>query len=739
MARTGDVVVATKLHIPAPRPNQVPRRRLVEMLVHVDGRRLALVTAPPGSGKTTLMAEWHAAERGRREFGWLSLDRGDNDPVRFWSCVLEAVRSVEPGFGADVESALRAPGTSLERTVVPLIANGLHGLDRRLVIALDDYHEIAEPAVHDSLALLIENLPAVTQVAIASRTDPPLPLARYRVRQELTEIRAADLGFNADEATALLNAQHGLELAPDQVARLNARTEGWAAGLQLAALSLQGRADPAAFIDSFAGDDRQVVDYLAYEVLDRLSEDMRSFLLETSLLERMCGSLCDAMTNGRGSAERLEGLLRGGLFTMPLDERQEWYRYHHLFSDLLRHELRRSRPELVSELHRRASGWFRERDLVEEAIDHALAAGDADSAEELVAVNWNAFFNRGCLATVAGWLDALPREAIGEDTRLWLAKAWTSLDSGDLAAVEPLLEAADAPAASAWKRLLRALHRFKVGDAEGARRQVAGLEGTGESEPLFWSTVAGCVEGVAAYWLDDPAAASAALDRARELAERDENHLGQLYSLGYLALIDADARDWPAADRRLEQVAVVEAAEPRVRDHFAALAARVAEGRVAEHGARPEQAMCAFERAVELAHRGGGRPELLCALLRLAGAQQQAGDVTSARALVLEARETLDEMAEPMPFEGLVEDAERRLHLAQVRATKPAASEGDALSGRELAVLRLLPTGLTQREIGDELFVSMNTVKSHLRSIYRKLDAPTREDAVGRARELGLL
>jgi ATP/maltotriose-dependent transcriptional regulator MalT len=709
----------------------VPRPRLLERLSDDEGRRLVVVCAPPGSGKTTLLAAWHAAQRGRRGFAWLSLDRFDNDPVRFWTGVLEAVRSVTGPFGAGAESVLRAPNTSLVGEVVPLVLAELSSVGQPLVIALDDYHEIREPAVHASVTALLDRLPGSVELAIASRTDPPLPLARLRVRHELTEIRAAELGFDAREAGDLLNARHGLALDPEHVARLTERTEGWAAGLQLAALSLRGREDGAAFIDTFAGDDRQVVDYLAFEVLDTLDDDTRAFLLQTAVLDRMCGPLCDAVTGGTGSAERLEELMRASLFVVALDERARWYRYHHLFRDLLRHELRRTQAARVAGLHRRAYRWLEAEGLPVEAIGHALEAGDAAHAAGLVDRTWLEYFNRGYLATVRGWLDSLP-----PDARPWLPRAWTALDRGDLAAAAPLLEEPLPEDLLPWRELLRALHAFKGGDVAGAATRMSALR---PAPSRFWESVARSVRGVCDYWSGRTAEARDGFAEASRLAEADGNPLGALYARGYLALLAADERDWPAVERHVSQARALEDAEPAVREHFALMALRLAEGRLHRHGGRAAAADAALSRAVALARRGAGRPELLAALLALADCRRAAGDLQSAQALTVEARDTLRACIDPAVHGAAVEAAERRLQLGQLHASKPAAGVGDALSSRELAVLRMLPTGLSQREIGDRLFVSVNTVKTHVRAIYRKLNAPTRQAAVDRARELGLV
>jgi LuxR family maltose regulon positive regulatory protein len=736
----GAVVVATKLHIPSPRRHQVPRGRLVRALTEAVGRRLTLVSAPAGSGKTTLLSEWYADPAEARPFAWLSLDREDNDPVQFWTCVIEALRTVEPELGEEPCAALESPGAGTVPAVT-LLVNELHTRAEPIVLVLDDYHEITEHAVHDGVEFLLDHMPPHLHMAIASRSDPPLQLARLRARHELTELRAADLHFNADEAHELLNRAHGLELRSEDVARLRNRTEGWAAGLQLAALSLSGRDDASAFIDQFAGDDRQVVDYLAFEVLDRQPEEVQAFLLETSILDRLSGGLCDAVRGGEGSAARLEWLQRAGLFTVPLDSRGEWYRYHHLFGELLRHELERAHPARLEALHLRASDWYLDHDLGAEAIHHALAGGDLERAADLIAATWSTYFGRGRLSTIAGWLSALSPEVVERDSRLWLAQAWVSLDHGRLDDADPLIDRPEQASDSiiGWQRLLRALHRFKGGDLERARADVReALEGPNDGT-LFWRAVAGCVAGVTAYWLGAEDEARAALEPAVALARRDGNHTGAAYALGYLALLDAGARDWPAASRRLDEVRAMYDAEPVVREHFGAVAAHLAAATLAENEGSFEDADRELERALELAHRGGGLPERVHAMLRLAEARQRSGDLAGARALMGDARAAMDECADSAPLDERLRVSERLLHLAQIRTDRPGATTGDALSDRELAVLRLLPTGLSQREIGERLFVSMNTVKTHLRNVYRKLDSPTREAAVTRARELGLL
>src|SRR4051794_36502795 len=384
-ASLAPVVAVTKFHVPEGRPGLVDRNSLLALLRAERRVRLTLVAAPAGAGKTTLLSQWHAAAGEERPFAWLSLDAEDADPVRFWGLVVEALRTVHPGFGEQAAAALRARAAGPTDVVVPLVVNEAATWRGVTVLVLDDLHALGEaPEVHRSLGFLLDHVPPPLHVAIAARSDPPLPVARLRARGELTEIRSRDLRFTDAEAAALLLRGFGLELAHAQVARLQERTEGWAAGLQLAGLSLgrQG-SDFDGFMAAFEGD---VLAYLGAEVLDGLPADIRAFVVRTSILERLSAPLCDAVTGESGALEVLDELDRRNLQVIPLDPERRWWRYHHLFADLLRRELERTASaEEIAALHRRAAAWHRDHDLSFEAVRHALAAGDRDEAGQLVA------------------------------------------------------------------------------------------------------------------------------------------------------------------------------------------------------------------------------------------------------------------------------------------------------------------------------------------------------------------
>jgi LuxR family maltose regulon positive regulatory protein len=421
VGRERDVLLATKLHIPRPRPGFVARPRLVERLAEGTTRELVLVCTPAGFGKTTLLADW--ARGGRRPVAWLSLDEGDNDPARFWRHVAAALDGVVPGIAERVTALLVGLQPTAFGAVAAALVNELAGSSDEAVLVLDDYHLIDAPPVHASLGFLLEHPPASLRLVLASRADPPLPLARLRARGQLAELRERDLRFTLEEAAELLRTAVRPDLPEMAVAVLANRTEGWVAGLQLAALSLQGHADPAGLVVSFSGTHRFVLDYLTEEVLARQPEPLQAFLLQTSVLARLSGPLCEAVTGRADSQQLLEQIERANLFLAPLDEVRGWWRYHHLFADLLRARLQQERPEQVAGLHRAAAGWCQAHGLVDDAIGHALAAGDAVWAARLIERHFDDVLRRSEGATLRRWLQGLPGELVRSRPRLCLAQA----------------------------------------------------------------------------------------------------------------------------------------------------------------------------------------------------------------------------------------------------------------------------------------------------------------------------
>ena len=443
MSDAGPPLLESKLHAPRRRREVVTRARLDRRLDRSALPPVVLVSAPAGFGKTTLLTEWLAGDEEVRECtAWLSLDRRDSDPTVFWTYVLAALHSVAHEVGADALAALLSTPAALEHVVAALL-NDLAGLDDDLVLVLDDYHLVESMEVHESMLFLVEHLPPQLHLVVASRADPPWPLGGLRARGELQELRAADLRFTGEETAGYLIGTMGLDLTAADVETLEGRTEGWIAALQLAALSLEHRDDPAAFIAGFAGDDRFVVDYLVDEVLDRQPDDIRTFLLETSILSRLTGPLCAAVTGRRDARATLEALERSNLFLVALDDRRQWYRYHHLFGDVLRARLVDERPEQVADLHRRASEWFEAGGDRAEAVRHALAATDLPRAAELIELAIPALRQARQEATLRAWLEALPTEVFEKRPVLTLGLVGARMSTGDDEGVEALLDSID--------------------------------------------------------------------------------------------------------------------------------------------------------------------------------------------------------------------------------------------------------------------------------------------------------
>jgi LuxR family maltose regulon positive regulatory protein len=731
----------TKLVAPAPRAGLLPRAGLQSLLQASLGAKLCLVAAPAGSGKTTLLAQWRTVAGGGR-VAWVSLEEGDNDPTRFWNYLVAALRTVEPGVGTVALEALRGPSVELERVVLPSLINDLATVGAPLVLILDDYHLITDASCHQTLGWFLDHLPAEVHVVLSTRLDPPLPLARMRAQGELAELRVGELHFTHEETTELLNGSMGLDLAAEDVARLAERTEGWAAGLVLAGLSLRGRPDSSGFTAAFSGGDRHVADYLVAEVLQRQPAELREFLLRTSVLERLSGPLCDAVLQTQGSAELLRELEASNLFVVPLDTRRQWYRYHQLFADLLRLQLGAREPELMPVLHRRAAAWHQANGNVDEAIGHASAAGDLAEAGALIARHWAAHWLSGQRATVARWLEELPDEAILADPPVALITAWSrGFQSASKQETERWLAAAedegyggpppDGMGSQAFgAALARGTLMFDdVGRSAAAARCALELAGAQPAENSW----AASALGQALYLSGQAAEARPQLEDLVSQVPASVQPYAVVTALAVLSLIAADQDDPAAASLARRAVATAEAHavnfEPLSGIVYLALGRALArQGELAEAEVQLERALELFEVDSMGLHRTYG-------LLVLASVRHGRGDLPGARALVDQARELVEQSTDPGMLPALLEQTEEALGSRPRRPVQLAAP----LTERELAVLRLLPTRLSTREISRELYVSPNTVRSHVQAIYRKLQVNSRAEAVTTARQLGLL
>jgi len=479
---------------------------------------MTLVSAPAGFGKTTLLSDW--LRQADRAAAWLSLDEGENDPVRFLAYLIAALQRIDPDIGQTAQAMLYAPrGESQPEPLLTTLINDIVANAEPFLLVLDDYHVIEASPVHRAVSFLLDHLPPFEQgmhLVVATRADPPLPLARLRGRGQLTELHAADLRFTLKEAAAYFNEAMALTLSAEQVAALEQRTEGWIVGLQLAALSLQGQENVASFVRAFSGSQRYVLDYLTEEALNRQTQEIQAFLLQTAILARLSGSLCDAVIQGTGSQQVLEALEAANLFLVPLDEQRRWYRYHHLFGDILRQRLAREMGDLVPELHRRASAWYEREGLIAEAIGHALTCGDFERAAHLIQEAGWAIFTRGEMTTILGWIALLPHHIVRANPRLSILHAWAMAKSGDLDGAE------------------RSLREFgdSFGEVTAVRAYVAGVRGDLPqavklsqralallpAEDLVVRAIVAQNLGVAYYWSGDPAAAIQALTEAVALS-----------------------------------------------------------------------------------------------------------------------------------------------------------------------------------------------------------------------------
>jgi LuxR family transcriptional regulator, maltose regulon positive regulatory protein len=730
-------LTVSKLLPPLVRPGTVRRPSLLDRLANADPRQIVSMVAPPGYGKTTLLSQW--AGRSDLPFAWVSVDERDNDPKVLLTYVAEALDAVEPVSEA-VFDALASPGSSVAGSVVPRLGSAFASMNARVVLVLDDVHLLHNRECRSALSVLADHVPDGSRLVLAGRDQPPLRVARLRVEGRILEIGAADLSLTPGEAAALLRGA-GLELGADEVAELHQRTEGWPTGLYLAALYLrEGGSLPGAAI-SFGGDDRLVAQYIESELLARISQRQRVFLTRTAVLDRMSAPLCETVLEVPGSAETLGELARSNLLLVPVDRRGQWYRYHHLFRDMLLGELRRQEPSLIPVLHRRAAEWFERHGLPEEALEHAMSAGDVDMAARLVEQLWLTAYRQARVTTVERWLQWL-RDRSGMERYPMVAVLALFLATvlGRSAEAERLADIVDRwpyrdaarPGdryAAAWAVLLQAiLCRRGVeqmrADADEAARRFA-EEHIVESAPALFQGLARVLSG-------DLEGGDAFFQTVLSVGEETNTPETVAVALGERSLLAMTRGEWSRAEILAEQAGAV-----LRRAKFEGVLACAVQARTALHRGDIPAARQHLVDAQRV------RPTLTYAIphlavqarIELARAHLGLADIAGARTLMRE----IDEVLRRRPALGnLVGEAQTlRAQLASERGSIiPGAS---ALTAAELRVLPMLATHLSFPEIGAEMFLSPNTVKSQAMAIYRKLEASSRSQAVARSRELGLL
>jgi LuxR family maltose regulon positive regulatory protein len=730
------VAVGTKLLAPERRSGLVPRPRLVAELEAGRTRRLTVVSAPTGFGKTSALSEWSAASPAR--FAWVSLDEGDGDPMRFWSYVVAAVEAAAPELPGMAGRRLRGAGVSIADEVLPVLVNELTTVEQPLVLVLDDYHVIGSDEVHAGISYLLERLGPDVHLVIAAQTVPPLKLGRLRARGELNEYRVGQLRFTEAEVAALLNGTHALALAPDAVSGLHRRTEGWVAGLNLVALSLRDTGDRAAFMAGMPVDDRFLVDYLWDEVVARQAPETRDFLMRTAVLERLSSSLCDAVVERGGSADMLDALERSNLFVIPLDAERRWFRYHTLFRAMLVRRLERYAPEIVADLHRRASTWFADHGELHGTIEHAICAGDVHVAADALQHHWLALYSGGQATDLLAWIDRLPAETLDGYPELVLARAGVARAMGLIDEVDPWLDRAERLAEAttsehdrrellagvARQRAMRRLSLADVGEAVRFARSAVALRPPESPEAVgerFFLAV--CL-----FWTGSTRECETLLQEYLDTVEPGEQDVRRVFALALLAVAFAARGELERAERLAEESLTTSVARG-LSEHPPTEMVYVASGIVQLARDDVEGAEARLEHAATLARRGGDCIEIAQSLLWLGRCRARAGDAGGAADALEAARAQLQGARVP----GLVR-LEEALE-AEIGAGADAVEDGHALGDSELRGLELLPSDLSYREIAERVGIELDAV----RAIRRKLGAVTRDEAVTAARRLELL
>ncbi|HEY7013710.1 MAG TPA: LuxR C-terminal-related transcriptional regulator [Streptosporangiaceae bacterium] len=735
-------LVVSKLHRPPVRPGTVRRSLLVDRLSRPGLGPIVSVVAPAGYGKTTLLSQW--AERSGQNFAWVSLDEADNDPKVMLTYIAEALDEIEPIDGR-VFDALVSPGSSVPGSAVPRLGAAFSSMSERVVLVLDDVHVLHNRECRTALSMLADHVPEGSRLALAGRAEPPLRTARLRAEGRILEIGPGELALSRQEASSLLRGAD-LTLGTDEMTALYQQTEGWATGLYLGALCLKDGGSLGLAAASFGGDDRFINDYLESELLSHISPWQRAFLTRTAALDRMSGPLCDAaLKNGGASAAALAELAKSNLLLVPLDRQGEWYRYHHLFRDMLLAELRRHEPELIPVLHRRAAEWYQRAGEPAEALEYSMKAGDVNTAARLAGTLAFPAYQQGRGSTVERWFrwleahDAMDRNPVlpvlaailaavtgkPTDAERWAGAAGHGGTTASLPDGSPTIEP--------WLAVMRGLlcrdgvDRLRA-DAELATRTVAAGS--------FWRTAPRLLLGMAHLMAGDRDRADLLFEDTVTDAESSGVTIGACIALAERSLLAITEGAWDLAGQYLSQARLV-ARKAHLEDYPLITVLYAAAARMAIHeGDRPRA-------RAELTQAQRTRPSLTYALphlaaqarIELARCHLALLDVAAARTLVREAEQILVRRPDLGVFAQQVR--ELRAELSRTRGSSPPGAS--SLTAAEMRLLPMLSTHLSFAEIAEELFLSPHTVKSQAMSLYRKLSASSRSEAVTRSRELGLV
>lgn len=717
-------ILPTKLSPPRVSQKIVHRPRLIEKLNQGLNRKLTLILTPAGFGKTTLLRAWQGATEHVRPGAWLSLDEEDSDLHRFWSYFVAALESAHPGVAEDALALLRSPSPPADLFLAALI-KAIIAVPFDFTMVVDDYHEVQSESVHQFLSVLLEHLPSNIHLIITTRVIPPFPLARLRTTGELIEIGVDDLRFNQNEAAAYFNDILRLALPDDAVAALERRMEGWAAGLKLAALAMEGNQDVAAFLATFTGSHRYIIDYLAEEVLQRQSEPVQRFLMETSILDRLHPQLCDAVVEDRDSLAILKLLEQGDLFITPVDHQGRWYRYHQVFAHVMRTRLQETRPEAVPQLHRRASLWYQRNGITDHAIRHALAAGAHELAADLVEQAADHLWLRTEMEQLKGWLASLPAHVVQSRPILRMVRALTLTAAGRVETAELEVLSAlqdrshpDSPPGGALghkANAFLAFLAFKRGDIVAACDLVLGiLEGLPLIDTNLRCLLAVTLSGMLDHCQEGAAAAEAYAESTGQQAD-EELYLALMalrLQAKLLQMGDAPTQVGPLA-RLLRSVDARSDSPLSLTGWGYWTLAACKFGQNDWNGAESDLSVC-----IDRGRRGGRNDLLVHGYTLLARIRHARGDLHGQSAAMVQAERLAVEPAAPRPH---------------------TPSGATLLSNREQEVLALIAAGLSNQEIAAHAGLALNTVKRHSSNIFGKLGVGSRTQAVARARELGLL